>query len=86
MSTFESPPPSGGLITLDTLQAAATEASLIIHNQPDFPVNSKVLGICAVPEEHADSSKYGWMVADFLAWKTILYGVGARSSQVSTIS
>ncbi|KAK3694260.1 hypothetical protein B0T22DRAFT_477022 [Podospora appendiculata] len=67
--------------------AAATEAGIVVHNPPDFYVGSEYLGVCAVSEEHADQSKYGWQVADFLAWKTLFYGVGDKTAQtwLSTI-
>ncbi|KAK3330511.1 hypothetical protein B0H66DRAFT_469846, partial [Apodospora peruviana] len=83
MSGTQPQPPGGGALDIDSLRAAMTEASLIVHNPPDIPIPSQVLGICAVPEEYADQHKYGWMVADFLAWKTLLYHTWLSSLDIS---
>lgn len=64
------------------LQAAMSEASLIIHSPPDIPPNAEILGVCGVSTENADQHKYGWMVADFLHWKTLFYRVGNKEAQV----
>ncbi|KAK4137043.1 hypothetical protein BT67DRAFT_454718 [Trichocladium antarcticum] len=63
------------------LQAAMSEASLIIHSPPDIPPNAEILGVCGVSAENADQHKYGWMVADFLHWKTLFYRVGNKEAQ-----
>ncbi|KAM7209651.1 hypothetical protein V8F20_000054, partial [Naviculisporaceae sp. PSN 640] len=83
MSNTRPQPPGGGPITLNILQSAATEATLVVHNPPDVPANSQVLGICAVPEEYADPNNYGWMVADFVAWKAIFYGTWLSSLNIA---
>lgn len=84
MSTPGLAPPGGSPpISLATLQAALAESSLIIHNPPDIPPTAEVIGVCAVSRDHADQNKYGWMVADFMSWKSLFYGVGTETSQVS---
>ena len=85
MSTPGIMPPGGGPeISLATLRVAMTESSLIIHNPPDIPKTGEVIGVCAVPQEYAGKDKYAWMVGDFMTWKSIFYGVGEATSQVST--
>ncbi|KAK4216621.1 hypothetical protein QBC37DRAFT_310002, partial [Rhypophila decipiens] len=78
-------PPGGDLtsIGVDVLRAGATEASLVVHNPPDIQSNCEVLGICAVPEEYSDPKMYGWIVADFLAWKTLFYGTWLSSLDIA---
>lgn len=73
-------------VSLASLQAAASESSLIIHNPPDIPLNAEVIGVCAVPQEYADHNKYGWIVGDFMSWKAIFDDVGTKTSQVSIIT
>ena len=67
---------------LKELQAAMSEASLIIHNPPDFPKDAEVVGICALAEDLKSPNQYGWMVADFLRFKSAFYRVGHRDHQV----
>lgn len=67
---------------LKELHAAMSEASLIIHNPPDFPKDAEVVGICTLAEDFKSSNQYGWMVADFLSFKSALYRVGHRDHQV----
>lgn len=54
----------------------------MIHSPPDIPLDSEILGVCAVSSENADPNKYGWMVTDFLAWKTLFHRVGQKNAQV----
>lgn len=65
------------------LQAAMSEASLIIHGPPDMPENAEILGVCGVSIEDAGQNKYGWIVTDFLRWKTLFHRVGRKDAQVS---
>lgn len=67
------------------LRAAMSEASIVIHGPPDFPANAEILGVCGVSAENADQNKYGWMVLDFLMWKSLFHGVGNASAQVSHV-
>jgi hypothetical protein len=73
----------GGAREFAMLQAAMSDAAIVCHAPPDFPFNAEILGVCAVSAENADQNKYGWMVADFLHWKLLFYGVGAKAAQVS---
>ncbi|KAK0628560.1 hypothetical protein B0T17DRAFT_632102 [Bombardia bombarda] len=75
------PQPKGGTVEVSMMRAATTEASIIIHNPPDFPKDAEILGICGVSEKNADQNKYGWMAADFLAWMTLFHGVGQKIFQ-----
>lgn len=69
------------------LRAAMPDACLVTHGPPDFPVDARILGVCGVSATNADPNKYGWIVADFLSWKTIFHGVGNDAAKVSrTIS
>ncbi len=76
--------PDGTAWDIDKLRAAMTEANLIVHSPPDIPLDAEVLGFCAVSKANSDGNKYGWIVVDYLAWKTMLHGVGEMISQVST--
>jgi hypothetical protein len=75
-------PQEGSPDDIKMLQAAMSEASLIIHSPPDIPANAEILGVCGVSADNADQHKYGWMVADFLHWKTLFHKVGNRPAQV----
>jgi hypothetical protein len=78
MASFRKP-------TLDETKLAnvVNDLSIIIHAPPDFPQGSEILGVCGVSEENSGSEAFGWMVKDFLAWKSLHYQVGHRQSQVT---
>ncbi|CAP67832.1 uncharacterized protein PODANS_1_17120 [Podospora anserina S mat+] len=61
--------------------AAMSEVQLILHAPPDFPIskNTEILGVCGVADNYAKADKYGWIVADFLAYKVGCYGLGRPS-------
>ncbi len=65
------------------LREAAMEASLILHSPPDFPDGTQIIGICSVASADMHPNRYGWMVADFLRWKSLFQGVGNPDDQVS---
>ncbi|KAK3336407.1 hypothetical protein B0T19DRAFT_471494 [Cercophora scortea] len=65
----------------EKIRAGATEAALVVHCPPDFYVNAEILGVCALSEENASKSKYGWVLDDFLKWKTLFYGFGDQPQQ-----
>ncbi|GAB1311703.1 hypothetical protein MFIFM68171_01913 [Madurella fahalii] len=73
----------GSIKEFQMLQAAMSEASVVIHGPPDFPEDAEILGVCAVSTENADQNKYGWMVADFLSWKTLFHGTWLSSLDIS---
>ncbi|KAK4649232.1 LOW QUALITY PROTEIN: uncharacterized protein QC761_117120 [Podospora bellae-mahoneyi] len=62
--------------------AAMSEVQLILHAPPDFPIskNTEILGVCGVADNYAKADKYGWIVADFLAYKVGCYGLGRSSN------
>lgn len=64
--------------------AAMSEVQLILHAPPDFPIskNTEILGVCGVADNYAKADKYGWIVADFLAYKVGCYGLGRPSDHV----
>ncbi|KAL2135584.1 hypothetical protein VTI74DRAFT_7860 [Chaetomium olivicolor] len=71
----------GSFTEFTMLQAAMSEATLVIHTPPDFPVNAEILGVCGVSKEYSNPTKYGWIVADFLRWKMLFNRVGEKSAQ-----
>lgn len=77
------PPHDGSIKEFQMLQAAMSEAALVIHGPPDFPEDAEILGVCGVSSENADQNKYGWIVADFLSWKMLFHGAGLKADQVS---
>ncbi|KAK3365153.1 hypothetical protein B0T24DRAFT_537702, partial [Lasiosphaeria ovina] len=81
MGTPDTGSPSGDPAESRKLKAAVVESSLIIHNPPDIPPKAEILGVCAVSMENADQNKYGWIVADFLRWKTLFHRVGNKAAQ-----
>ncbi|KAK3902871.1 hypothetical protein C8A05DRAFT_15122 [Staphylotrichum tortipilum] len=81
MAVPPAPRGSGSAQEFGIIQAAMSEAHLVVHGPPDFPANAQVLGICGVSEENAHVGKYAWIVADFLHWKTLFFGVGFKSAQ-----
>ncbi|KAK3996896.1 hypothetical protein QBC44DRAFT_230666, partial [Cladorrhinum sp. PSN332] len=73
--------PETSSLNTKELQAAISEASLILHCPPDFPKDAEVVGVCAVSDNLAGQSQYAWMVADFLGFKLAFYRVGHRDHQ-----
>ncbi|KAH6854975.1 hypothetical protein B0I37DRAFT_422952 [Chaetomium sp. MPI-CAGE-AT-0009] len=71
----------GGPEEFKMLQAAISEAYLVLHGPPDLPHNAEILGVCGISTENADQNKYGWMVADFLHWKLLLHGLDEKTAQ-----
>ncbi|KAK4124817.1 hypothetical protein N657DRAFT_632768 [Parathielavia appendiculata] len=84
MAAFPAPW-EGGIKEIEIFQAAMPEAYLVLWRQgpPDFPIDAQILGICGVSAENADPNKYGWMVADFLHWKTAFNAVHTKKLQVN---
>jgi hypothetical protein len=64
------------------LKAALAEASLVVHCPPDIPLDTEIVGVCAVDEIHAVPNGLGWIAADFIAWKTLFHNVGQAHHQV----
>ncbi|KAK2075282.1 hypothetical protein P8C59_009421 [Phyllachora maydis] len=63
------------------ITAALKELSIVIHNVPDFPEGSQILGLCSVTPENNDNNLQGWMVKDFLRWIRLFHKVGRRDAQ-----
>ncbi|KAK3392951.1 hypothetical protein B0H63DRAFT_504951 [Podospora didyma] len=76
-------PPGGGSSDPGkyNVQGTVIEVSMVVHNPPDIPSKAEILGVVAVSSENADQNKYGWIVTDFLAWKTLFYRVGEKAAQ-----
>ncbi|KAK4102276.1 hypothetical protein N658DRAFT_515481 [Parathielavia hyrcaniae] len=72
-----------GIEEAQMLQAAMSEAHLVLHGPPDFPIDAEILGVCGVSAENADQNKYGWIVADFLHWKTAFHATWLSSLDIS---
>jgi hypothetical protein len=63
------------------LQAAMSEASLIVHGPPDLPDDVEVLGAYGVSKENSEMTKYGWMLNDFLSWMLLFNQRGHSQGQ-----
>ena len=68
------------------LREALPDASIILHTPPDVPSDVGVLGICGLSSANASQDRYGWMVADFLAWHHMFRGLDGSSEVRRAIS
>ena len=66
------------------VERAASEASLIVHSPPDLVDGSQVIGVCTVTTDDMHPNRYGWMVTDFLRWKSLFQQTGYLYEHVST--
>lgn len=76
-----------GLFRAKSLKDVMKIAPFVTHNIPKFPRNSQIVGLCNVPFENAGNGKQGWMISDFLAFKSLLKAgvVTPKENQVTSL-
>ncbi|KAI1140750.1 hypothetical protein F5Y05DRAFT_423660 [Hypoxylon sp. FL0543] len=57
------------------------KASFITNAIPDISPDACIIGLCTVPARRAGMDDLGWHIADFLAWKALLRGLGNPKAQ-----
>lgn len=83
MASARTEPGGGSADWQNQLQAALSEVPMMIHSPPDINSDAEIMGVCGLSEHLTGANKYAWIGVDFLRWKTLFYGVGNRSFQVS---